>query len=304
MRIRGIKPEKFYEVVSYVANKAGISLRSLERDGINSNISREVRQNLAEIDRVIEGRQRQKREKYEITTFYDDSILNFFDKTTFYQGWVDEGISFESMEKFGISWYESQKHIIIPHRNIDGKLVGIRRRSLKPEDSHCKYMPEYIGSTLYDHPLGLNLYGFYENQKAIKRYKRAIIVEAEKSVLLSDTYYGDKSCTVATCGFNVSDWQINALLKLGVEDIYLAYDKDFDVTKADKYRRNRAKFRDFNHYRERLKNLCLRIAPYCNTYVILDKRGLLEEKDSPLDKGKEVFDSLMADRQLIKLNNK
>ena len=303
MKIRGIKVEEFYKAIYYVAQKAGISLNAINREGLDSNLRKEVRENIEEIDRVLEGRKQSKKEKYKIDTYYPESIVKYFDHNTFYEGWIDEGISIESMMKYEIGWYEPKKYIIIPHRNIDGKLVGIRRRSLNPEDEHRKYMPLILEGIVYDHPLGLNLYGLYQNKDAIKRYKRAIIVEAEKSVLLSDTYFGNKSCTVATCGFNISDWQIKTLLQLGIEDVYIAFDKDFDVTKREEYKKVPETWRDFNHYRERLKNLCERFTPYCNTYVILDKQNLLKIKDSPFDRGKEVFNELMAKRQRITIAN-
>ena len=223
-RIRNIKSDKFYDAVKYVAQKTGKSYNS-NRTGIGGK-DRELAEDLNEMEELSEKRNRKDKKEEFNNKIYDDKILNYFDPYTFYEGWVKDGISIKSMYKFNIRWYELEKHIIIPHYNINGELVGIRRRSLKPEDEKRKYMPEYIDGILYEHPLGLNLYGLYENQEAIKRYKRAIIVEGEKSVLLSDTYYGRKSCTVATCGFNISDWQLNTLLKLGVEEIILCFDKD------------------------------------------------------------------------------
>ena len=44
------------------------------------------------------------------------------------------------MQVFGIRWYELEKHIIIPHYNINGELVGIRRRSLQEKDKNNKYI--------------------------------------------------------------------------------------------------------------------------------------------------------------------
>jgi hypothetical protein len=38
------------------------------------------------------------------------------------------------MDRYNILYSISQNKIIIPHYNIDGKLIGIRGRSLNPED--------------------------------------------------------------------------------------------------------------------------------------------------------------------------
>ena len=40
-----------------------------------------------------------------------------------------------------------------------------------------QYMPEIMGEITYAHALGLNLYGLYQNQEAIRKYKKVIIVE-------------------------------------------------------------------------------------------------------------------------------
>ena len=297
-RVRNAKDSEFYsKVVKYIADKVGVSSNS--RYGIQENeTTKETRIEINNMDSILEKRGR-KEKVFEITQFWNESILNYFDANTFYQGWIDEGISIASMKKFNIRWYEVEKHVIIPHYDIEGRLVGIRRRSLKPEDSKNKYMPEFLEGKIFDHPLGLNLYGLYQNKNAIKRNKRAIIVEGEKSVLLSDTYYGDNSCTVATCGFNISDWQLNALLRLGVEEIYLGFDKDFDEKLEYKYKRNSLVWKNYLRYQERLETLGRRISPYCQVFLLKDTKGLLNIKDSPFDKGQKVYEELVRTKKEI-----
>ena len=251
------------------------------------------------MERASEIRDYENKTPIKIEKFYDAHILNYFDGNTFYQGWIDEGISEKTMMKYQIKWYEFQKHIIIPHFDIHGNLVGIRRRSLKPEDLKNKYMPEFLEGRSYEHSLGLNLYGLYQNQSAIKKQKKAIIVEGEKSVLLSDSYYGNKSIAVATCGFNISEWQLRTLLSLGVDTIYLGFDKDYDINKEAEYSKDKAIWDNYQHYIMRLNTLAKRIAPYCNTYILRDRKGLLGEKDSPFDKGKNILEELIKDKMLI-----
>lgn len=240
-----------------------------------------------------------------ITKFYDENILNYFEEK-YYTGWINEGISEESMYKFGIKWYELEKHIIIPHRNIDGKLIGIRRRSFQNKDIKNKYMPEIIEQKDYSHSLGLNLYGIYENQEAIKKVRKAVIVEGEKSVLLSDTYYGNKSIAVATCGFNISEWQINALRELGVNEVYLAFDKDYDLMNfRNKYSESSKEYKDCERYLERLNSLSQKMLRNFIVYIIIDRKNLLQIKDSPFDRGKEIYEELKKDAlyEKIKLKN-
>lgn len=299
-RIRDCKSGEFYvKVVKYLNDKLGIK-GNQNRFEIETN-TKESRSELFHLDEICE---RKKKLFYfnndnKINKFYDGRILEYFDPNTFYQGWIDEGISCETMKKFNIRWYEFQKYIIIPHYDINGKLIGIRRRSLNPEDTKRKYMPLIIEEKSYDHPLTLNLYGLYQNKNQIKKEKTAIIVEAEKSVLLSDSFFGDKSITVATCGFNISDQQLNLLLSLGVENIYLGFDKDFDEKKIDIYSKDEKKYREFLRYKEKINNLAEKVNNYCNVFILKDTKGLLNIKDSPFDKGKKVFNEILKDKKLF-----
>lgn len=296
-KIKGFKDNEFYQCLVYVGKKSGVDF-SRNRYGLGDSTSiRSVREEFMEFERASEIRN--KKNLIKIEKFYDSKILDYFDAKTFYQGWIDEGISEKTMMKYQIKWYEFQKHIIIPHFDINGNLVGIRRRSLKLEDARNKYMPEFLEGKSYEHSLGLNLYGLYQNQSAIKKQKKAIIVEGEKSVLLSDSYYGNKSIAVATCGFNISEWQLKTLLSLGVDTVYLGFDKDYDVMKEAEYFKDKATWDNYQHYITRLNTLAKRISPYCNTYILRDKRGLLGEKDSPFDKGKKVLEELIKDKVLI-----
>lgn len=295
--------KSFYQVLKYVAKKIGyIDNRTRDRNGI-SLISleekKDILSDLNTINKIIKSKElKDNNINKPESKIFDSSILNYFQKV-YYEGWIKEGISIQSMEKYNIRWYEFQKHIIIPHLDKNGNLIGIRRRSLKLEDQKRKYMPEYIEGISYEHSLGLNLYGLYYNQKAIKKYKRAIIVEAEKSVLLSDTFYGDKSITVATCGFNITDYQIELLIQLGVNDITIAFDKDFDFNNKEKYLQNKEKREEFKRYKEKLLALGEKINYYCNAYLVIDLWNILEEKDSPYDKGKENFELLLKNRIYI-----
>ena len=60
---------------------------------------------------------------------YDGSILNTFINYKPVE-WIYEGISVETMEKYEIRYSIENNSIIIPHRDKDGRLVGIRERNL------------------------------------------------------------------------------------------------------------------------------------------------------------------------------
>ena len=205
----------------------------------------------------------------------DEAILNYFDRSTFYKGWIDEGISIETMQRFGIEWFDYRKWIIIPVRNMAGKLIGIRRRSLNVEE--CKYMPVF-GSGLGDYSFrtGAALYGIYENQNVIRKRRLCYLFEGEKSVLKCATWYGDFPCA-ACYTHSVSSLQIDLLMQLRVSRVVICFDYDG------------------GDEREAYQKLCAKVNAsgiQC-TYLYDGYDDYLEEHEAPADKGRAVFETLL-----------
>ena len=113
----------------------------------------------------------------------------------------------------------------------------------------------------------------------------------EKSVMIDDSFYGPYSVAVATCGSQLNRFQINLLIqKLGVNEIILAYDKEYDEPYSPQGRA----------YREKLIQKCERYRGLANFYYIFDEHNLLNKKDAPCDQGQEVLEELMKRRIKIK----
>ncbi|MDT0700390.1 hypothetical protein [Staphylococcus chromogenes] len=224
----------------------------------------------------------------------NDSILNYFDKIYPY-AWFNEGISEITMEKYGIRFYPEMCETIIPHRDIDGKLIGIRSRVWKKDlVKKAKYRPTYIGDKGFNHPLSYSLYGLYENKETIKRKRKAMIVEGEKSCLFSDTYYGEDNFVVAICGSNLSKYQARLLLDLDIEEIIIAIDKEYFINEGV----------DYEKYIHKVMKIAKHFAPYCRTYHLTDTCGRLGLKESPLDIPKEELERMMKeDKHLITLKD-
>lgn len=216
--------------------------------------------------------------------YYDKNILNIF-QPIYYQGWIDEGISINSMIKHGIKYSTLQQKIIIPHYSIDNELMGVRCRAMLDEDLiYGKYTPLSIGKVTYSHPLSQNLYGLNINKNNIIQKKKIMLVEAEKSVLQCDTMFGNENFTVALCGKNLSVFQRDLILSLGVDEVIIGLDKQFKNLE-DEEADNWAKF-----IRKKIINL---LAPYVRVSVLWDSFNLLNYKDSPSDRGKDVLLKLM-----------
>lgn len=222
---------------------------------------------------------------------YDPNVLQCF-ANYHHPIWKAEGISDAAMSRFNIKFQLRENRIVIPHYDINGRLVGIRQRGLEEEDIvGGKYRPIIVGDQLYNHILHYNLYGVYEHQAAIRKFKRAVIVEAEKSVLLSETYFGKDSIAVAVCGSQVNKYQIALLTReLGVNEIVVALDKEYEDAKTKKAFK----------YKNKLKTICETYKNEAQMSYIFDEKGLLKEKDSPYDKGKEVFLELYRNRKKVR----
>ncbi len=222
---------------------------------------------------------------------YSPTILDYF--TNYHHPlWLEQGITDQAMTDFRIKFSLGQNRIIIPHFDINGRLVGIRARALEKRDiEEGKYKPIKIGETLYAHQLQFNLYGIYEHKDAIRKYRSAIIAEGEKSVLLDHGYYNDWHICVACCGSHFNKYHISMLTDyLGVNEITIALDKEY-VTWND----DRAKA-----YREKIEDMCKPFLQQATFYYIWDYHDLLNEKDSPFDKGKDIFEKLYLDRVKVR----
>ena len=233
-------------------------------------------------------------EKYKFSTNlpilpeYSKTVLDYFTSYC-HPSWLKDGITPEVMKKFQIKFWLSQNKIIIPHFDINNRLVGIRGRALEPQEiEECgKYRPIQIGNTLYTYPLQFNLYGLNFHKEAINKRGCAIIAEAEKSVMLDEVYYGNLSNTVACCGSSFNKYHINLLTNFAhANEIVIALDKEYDNWRSEKARK----------YREKIESMCRKFNSLANFSYIWDFDDLLEEKDSPFDKGKEVFDELFKNR--------
>ena len=196
----------FNEAIKFLAEKLGITYVG-ERRGIKKPIDYEVKQCLQLLEQFSDTI------RPVITPIQNISLLNYFDDKTFYQGWIDEGISIESMQKFGIRWYELEKYIIIPCKDMDGEVIGVRRRALNDTP---KYMPLIKNEFDYSFSTGAVLYGLYENKDIISRTNKAVIFEGEKSVMKADTMFKGKCPAVATYGSHITVNQIALLQQLNV----------------------------------------------------------------------------------------
>ena len=216
---------------------------------------------------------------------YDSSILKIFQEL-YPKSWINEGISIETMQKYGIKYCVWQQKIIVPHYDVTNRLIGIRVRNQLEEDIELfgKYGPFNIGKMFYNHALGQNLFGLNHNLKTIQKKKKIMLVEAEKSVMQADTMFGDESFVVALCGSNLSEYQKNMILMMGVKEVIIALDKQYEEINSAECQKW------INHIR---KGIVDKLSPFVNVSVLWDMDNLLPYKASPTDRGKDVLLRLM-----------
>lgn len=216
--------------------------------------------------------------------FYPPGLIDYY-HPAYPVEWEQEGITLQSVEKYQIRYDLTNNKIVIPHHSIDGKLIGIRGRALNAAEIEAgkKYMPLILEGTILAHSTAFNLYGLHQNRQAIQRSQKIMIYEAEKSVLRCDGFYGENNFTVATCGSNVSAYQRDLILSLGVKEVFLAFDKEYHEPFTP----------ESDDYSEKILNLAYKFCPYVTTYVLWDVDGLLGYKDAPCDKGQQILEQLM-----------
>lgn len=283
---RAVKLETFKEAFDYV-----VDFFNFKETGFNEE---------KKVDLISDWDIFQQIEDFEVLSQNNDFIQDipenlleyFYSSATPYE-WLQDGISAEVMAYYGIRVDSALHKIIIPHRDINGKLIGIRGRSFNPIEvaNGNKYMPVSIENTMYRHSLGKNLFGLYENQNTIRKLKKVLICESEKAVMQAASFYGVDNCfVVATSGSNLSQAQIDLIMSLGVEEVILGYDKEYQGTRGEK---------DEVKYEAKLLKIIQPLAQYFNTYIIMDFDNLLGYKDSPTDKGKETLEKLMKKKIYI-----
>jgi hypothetical protein len=198
------------------------------------------------------------------------------------ESWEKEGITYEVAINAGICYDPLNIGIVIPHYDINNRLVGVRERTLVQEQAELygKYMPALIGGIRYTHPLSLNLYNLNNSKDNIKKLRKAFIFESEKSCLLYRSYFGEENdLSVACCGSSIGDFQIQLLLDCGVEEIIIALDRQY------------IELGDAEHQKlvKNLKKIHNKYGNKVNISYLFDLDGLLPYKASPIDVNKETF---------------
>ena len=264
--VKNIKADLF----SFVAQEKGISFRDVLRYTKSLlNLSDDWRPRKRELFGGIYSRiSRKDAEIYAKT--YPEEIMDNYVKIGNVR-WLKDGISLATQKKFDVAYDDSTQRICLPIRNQYGEIVCVKGRlNDEPTDENPKYL--YVQPGL----ASTTLYGFSENYTNL--YEDTVLIgESEKFVLQLDTmgYHNG----VALMSNSLSTSQAKMILSLNPKRVVFMLDNglDLSITKQNA---------------EMLKSFCTMREISIEFW---DWRGSLdtEDKDSPTDHGKEIFDYIL-----------
>lgn len=218
---------------------------------------------------------------------YDNPIIHYPKPRIL--DWEREGITKDVCDDAGICYEPTIGAILIPHRDMQGRLIGIKQRTLVLEDELAcgKYRPYSSHGICYTFPTALNLYGIDKAKKSIATRGIAVIVEAEKSVLEARSMANKYDVPFVACsGSNISKFQMKQLLDCGATSVVFALDKDYQKEEEPQYKQLIDKY----------KKLASKYSDYFECSFIVDRKGLLTPHQSPTDAGKDIWNTLYRDR--------
>ena len=272
------------QAINYIVDFFNLNIKNN-----NFNINKEEIEDWKIIDKYEENnnlKEEEEEKKIELT-IYDDKILKYLPHPKIIP-WLKEGIKQEIMDYAEIAFDPINYGIVIPHRNFNGELIGIRERTLiKEEEKNGKYKPAILNYKMYNHQLGFNLYNLNNSKENIKKIKKVIIGEGEKFCLMYSSYFGkENDITVAVCGSNITKYQMELLINLEVQEVIIAFDKQFKELNDN----------EFKWWVKKLKSINSKFSNYVKISFMFDKENLLEYKMSPIDNGKDIFLQLFNKR--------
>lgn len=186
--------------------------------------------------------------------------------------WEAEGITRTVLDKYEVRYDGVSDRLVYPIRNIAGDIINIHGRTLDP-DFKAKRLRKYT----YFYSLGVQstIFGVAENIESIKRKGEIILFEGAKSVMQAEVWGFDNCGAILTS--HLSPEQLKILITLGCRVVF-ALDKEVDI------------FADQN---------IRKLKRFVKVEYVKDTAGLINDKDSPVDKGCEIWEQLYKGRRKL-----
>lgn len=222
----------------------------------------------------IKKSQEKSKENKNIRKILPASELNKY-KDEAPEEWKEEGISSEVMKQYNIRIDEFSNRIVYPIYDSNGDLISIKGRTRFKSFKEMK-IPKYQ----YYYKIGdLDFFvGLKENLAMITQKNEVILFEGIKSGMKLNSFGLDNNWLSCETSW-LSDEQIILLIKIGVKNVVVAYDSDVTIKK--------------------IKQVTEKLRKFVNVFAVIDRSNLLggaESKMSPVDKGKEIWETLYKER--------
>lgn len=227
---------------------------------------------------------------------YDKQVLYFLEEI-YHQSFIDDGIPISVQEQYGIKFYQYCQQICIPVYDESANFIGVHCRNLLPHmiDNGYKYLPlKLLDGTEYKFSTSNVLFGLNVNKINIQNLKTAILVESPKCVMQLESIL-ESNISCGLFGMNCGLAKRDILLKIGIEHIVIALDKQYhsmldeDGNKTD----------EFLLYEKKILKIRDLWIGFATVSVMYDDIDLLDYKDSPTDKGKEIWDVMWKEKEII-----
>ena len=240
-----------------------------------ANVTGEITSNatLPIIKELSRFKQRKDVAKKSGHTILNESELEQFRVNNF-PWWEGENIDGSVAMAWGCGYDRHKDAITIPVRDNDGNLINILYRNMNPLRKEIG-LPKYI----YKYKLGTLdfLWGWYATKQFIESKNEVLLFEGAKSVIKSNLMGHPNAAAIMTS--HLSEEQMRFLVTQGCDCVFLL-DKD-------------------QQYPER-EDVIRKLKRFCRVYVCKDWDNLLGEKDSPVDRGYEVFKHILDGRRRVK----
>ena len=105
-------------------------------------------------------------------------------------------------------------------------------------------------------------------------------------MLYASLFGKENDISVAVCGSSLITYQVDLLLSLGVKEIIIAFDKQFQKSGDDEFKR----------WTQKLTDIHKKYSPKVQISFMFDKWELLDYKSSPIDHGLDTFMELFQRR--------
>lgn len=191
------------------------------------------------------------------------------------QEWLDEDMSAEVLREYKIKVDNASNRIVYPIYDNSGNLISVKGRTRYPQ-----YKEMRLQKYKYYTKIGSNDFfvGMKENKRFITALNEVIIFEGIKSGLKLTTATGQRNWLSSETS-KLNEAQIKILIRLHVKNIIVAYDSDVKL--------------------QSIKKQVSALKHFANVYAVINRNELLGEKESPMDRGIDVWNKLLEQKVRI-----